>query len=54
MVTTAEDVETREQIRQLEAEGCGELQGFFFSTPVPAADLLCLLQASSVAMVKGE
>ena len=34
MATTAEGVEMQEQILQLEAEGCGELQGYFFSRPV--------------------
>jgi diguanylate cyclase (GGDEF)-like protein len=48
IATTAEGVETQEQIRHLEEEGCGELQGFFFSTPVPAGEVPCLLQEFSI------
>lgn len=36
MTTTAEGVETEEQLRQLRAEGCTEIQGFLFSPPTPA------------------
>jgi len=35
MVTTAEGVETEEQIAQLRLEGCDEVQGYYFSCPVP-------------------
>jgi diguanylate cyclase (GGDEF)-like protein/PAS domain S-box-containing protein len=43
MVTTAEGVETREQFDQLRAEGCVEVQGYFFSSPRPAAEVEDLL-----------
>jgi EAL domain-containing protein (putative c-di-GMP-specific phosphodiesterase class I) len=43
MTTTAEGVETREQLDRLRAEGCTEAQGFLFSPPRPAADLMALL-----------
>ncbi|KQP06883.1 EAL domain-containing protein [Methylobacterium sp. Leaf93] len=36
---TAEGVETRAQLDLVRAEGCNEVQGFFFSKPVPARDL---------------
>jgi diguanylate cyclase (GGDEF)-like protein len=42
--TTAEGVETVEQLRRLRLEGCTEAQGFLISKPRPAselADLLC-------------
>ena len=37
MTTTAEGVETAEQLQALAAEGCTEVQGHYFSKPVPAA-----------------
>ena len=43
MTTTAEGVETREQLDQMRAEGCTEVQGFFFSKPMPAAEIATLL-----------
>jgi diguanylate cyclase (GGDEF)-like protein/PAS domain S-box-containing protein len=36
----AEGVETEAQLAFLEAAGCGEMQGYFFSRPMPAADSL--------------
>jgi predicted signal transduction protein with EAL and GGDEF domain len=41
--TTAEGVETREQLDRLRAEGCTEAQGFLFSPPCSAAELASLL-----------
>jgi len=41
--TTAEGVETLEQYDWLQAEGCTEIQGSFFSPPVAADTLLQLL-----------
>ena len=43
VVTTAEGVETVEQMESLRAEGCHELQGFLFSRPVPAEQARALL-----------
>jgi diguanylate cyclase (GGDEF)-like protein len=44
MTTLAEGVETSEQRESLRALGCKEMQGFLFSRPVPAGDILRLLQ----------
>ena len=35
MTTTAEGVETAEQLAIVRAEGCREMQGYFFSKPKP-------------------
>jgi EAL domain-containing protein (putative c-di-GMP-specific phosphodiesterase class I) len=43
MSTTAEGVETVEQLRQLRLEGCTEAQGFLISKPRPASELADLL-----------
>jgi EAL domain-containing protein (putative c-di-GMP-specific phosphodiesterase class I) len=43
MTTTAEGVETEEQLEVIRALGCTELQGFLFSTAKPARDILALL-----------
>ena len=37
MTTTAEGVETQEQLDTIASEGCTEMQGFLFSRPLPAA-----------------
>jgi diguanylate cyclase (GGDEF)-like protein len=43
MTTTAEGVETEEQMRRLNLEGCIEVQGYLFSKPVPANEIIKLL-----------
>jgi predicted signal transduction protein with EAL and GGDEF domain len=48
MTTTAEGVETEEQVRCLNLEGCIEVQGYLYSKPVPrqeVAELLARLNA---------
>jgi diguanylate cyclase (GGDEF)-like protein len=40
--TTVEGVETELQLRTVRAEGCGEVQGYWYSRPVRAADLQAL------------
>ena len=46
----AEGVETKEQYKFLQANGCTELQGFFFSKPLPEIELKKFLQASSYSL----
>ncbi|MDB5602169.1 MAG: diguanylate cyclase [Xanthobacteraceae bacterium] len=43
MTTTAEGVETKEQLERLEREGCVEVQGYYFSRPQPASETQRLL-----------
>ena len=43
MATTAEGVETEEQLKMIRAEGCTEMQGYLFSPPRPAAEIRQLL-----------
>jgi len=43
MATTAEGVETGEQLDQLRAEGCTEIQGYYISRPKPASEIAELL-----------
>ncbi len=41
--TTAEGVEHSEQLDILRAEGCGQIQGYLFSRPIPAQEVEALL-----------
>ena len=45
IATTAEGVETKEQMERVRAEGCTEMQGYFFSPPRPIKELAHLLGA---------
>ena len=45
---TAEGVETRQQLEMLERAGCGEIQGFLFSRPVPEAAVFSLLRSMPI------
>ncbi len=47
MTTTAEGVETREQLDIVRRLGCTDVQGFFYSRPVPARELAQLLAKES-------
>ncbi len=44
MKVLAEGVETKEQLRFMEAHGCDEVQGYYFSKPLPAAEIEPLLK----------
>lgn len=39
MVTTAEGVETQAELDQMRAEGCTEVQGYFYGRPTPAQEI---------------
>ena len=39
MSTTAEGVETTEQLEAVRSEGCGMVQGYLFSKPLPASEI---------------
>jgi EAL domain-containing protein (putative c-di-GMP-specific phosphodiesterase class I) len=41
--TTAEGVETEDQLELVRRQGCNEVQGFLFSTPLPAGAVSLLL-----------
>ncbi len=43
MATTAEGVETAEQLERVRIEGCTEVQGYFFNPPKPASEIAELL-----------
>ena len=45
ITTTAEGVETEEQLRSVASEGCTEFQGYIFSKPQPAHEVRKLLEA---------
>jgi diguanylate cyclase (GGDEF)-like protein/PAS domain S-box-containing protein len=51
IVTTAEGVETVEQLEQLRRQGCQEIQGYLISRPVPPAELAMLLGSVAAADV---
>jgi len=46
LVTIAEGAETSGQVESLRTKGCLEVQGYYFSKPMPAADFEVFLQAS--------
>jgi len=39
MATTAEGIETAEQLLLVQAQGCTELQGYYFNVPLPPAEI---------------
>ncbi|MET7245972.1 EAL domain-containing protein [Methylobacterium sp. EM32] len=48
ITTLAEGVETRGQLAALRRSGCGEMQGFLFSRPMPAAEIRRLVAAAAM------
>jgi diguanylate cyclase (GGDEF)-like protein len=49
MTTTAEGVETIDQLRRIRAHGCNEVQGYFFGRPCPAKALPDLFRKNAAA-----
>jgi len=43
ITTTAEGVETEEQLALLRSENCGEVQGYLFSRPRPGSEVEAML-----------
>ena len=46
----AEGVETPDQVRFLERRGCDEMQGYYFSKPLPAEELTAYLEERGAAL----
>ncbi|WP_299648755.1 EAL domain-containing protein [Sphingomonas bacterium] len=44
METTAEGVETEDQMEALRAQGCSQIQGFYFSRPLPSSEVSGFLE----------
>ncbi|MBI1685039.1 putative bifunctional diguanylate cyclase/phosphodiesterase [Caulobacter hibisci] len=49
ITTTAEGVESEEQLHELRRQGCGEIQGYFISRPKPALEIAALLGVETTA-----
>ena len=47
ITTTAEGVESEEQLDELRRQGCGEIQGYFISRPAPASDIARMLNVEA-------
>jgi diguanylate cyclase (GGDEF)-like protein/PAS domain S-box-containing protein len=47
--TTAEGIETEQQLKLVRAAGCTEFQGYLFSPPKPAAEIMTLLRRRALA-----
>jgi EAL domain-containing protein (putative c-di-GMP-specific phosphodiesterase class I) len=52
MTTTAEGVETEQQLETLRDVGCTEMQGYLFSRPIPSAELAKLLSTRKKKTVR--
>jgi diguanylate cyclase (GGDEF)-like protein len=48
MATCAEGVDSKEQLAFLRSEGCTEVQGYFYSKPQPAADVLRMFKTGAL------
>ena len=55
MTTVAEGVETLEQLRCLENEGCAQVQGYLISPPRPASEIPAIIRKFAAgAIAPGE
>ena len=50
IVTTAEGVETAEQLEHVRNEGCTEVQGYLFSKPLPAAEIRLFIRTRAAGI----
>jgi EAL domain-containing protein (putative c-di-GMP-specific phosphodiesterase class I) len=53
MTTTAEGVETRQQLETVRALGCTQMQGYLFSAARPAREIRAMLGSKDGAYVTG-
>jgi EAL domain-containing protein (putative c-di-GMP-specific phosphodiesterase class I) len=53
MRTIAEGVETREQLEQVRADGCNDVQGYLTGRPLAAAAAAALLDAPTISVTTG-
>jgi EAL domain-containing protein (putative c-di-GMP-specific phosphodiesterase class I) len=51
ITTTAEGVETEQQLEVLRTMGCNELQGYLFSRPVPVQELLHFFPSNAAGLL---
>jgi EAL domain-containing protein (putative c-di-GMP-specific phosphodiesterase class I) len=51
ILTTAEGVETSEQLAVLRSEGCNEVQGYLFNPPRPASEVEKMLSGDGLRVV---
>ena len=50
MTTTAEGIETADQLQKVREHGCVEVQGYYFSRPVPQSEVPKLLRGNIAAV----
>jgi len=54
LAVVAEGVETEQQLNFLSANGCDEIQGYYFSTPLSAEDCTALIQSGRRLQLPGQ
>ena len=53
MIALAEGIETEDEWALLVDRGCALGQGYYFSRPVPAAEILAMHRRASLTVVEG-